>query len=133
MADQTVRLMLEPDAGLETDMERLAEMTRQLRSELLELDVEDVGLVHTGEIPEGAKAGDPTVWGELFVTLSASGGILVTLVNLIQNWLTRHERCVVTVEIGGDRLEVQGRPSEVHQRLIDAWLASHGETVSAND
>lgn len=132
MADQTIQIMLKLDAPSETDMERLAELTRQLRNELLQLDVEDVGLVRTGEIPKNAKAGDLIAWGELLVTLTASQGLVVTLINLLQSWLTRYERRSVTLEIEGDKLEVTGISSEEQQRLINAWLTRHPEIVSAN-
>lgn len=66
--------MLKIDAGLEVDAKELEEVTRQLRNELLELDVEAVDLALAGEVPERAKAGDPIAWGTLLVTLAASGG-----------------------------------------------------------
>jgi hypothetical protein len=133
MAVQTIQIMLKLDARSETDMERLAELTRQLRNELLELDMEDVGLVRSGEIPKKAKAGDPIAWGELLVTLTSSGGVVVALVNVLQSWLTRHERRSVTLEIDGDKLEVTGISSGEQQRLINAWLTRHREIVSVND
>jgi hypothetical protein len=133
MPDQTTQLMLNINAGPETDEEELAELTRQLREELLELDVEAVGLVRAGEAPERAKAGDPVTWGALLVALVASGGVLTTLINTLQSWLTRHERRSVTLEIGGDKLEVTGISSEEQQRLINTWLSRHGGIVIAND
>ena len=133
MLDQTTQLVLSIDAGPDTDVEELAELTQQLRSELLELDVESVDLVRAGEAPERAKAGDPVTWGALLVALTASGGVLTTLVNTLQSWLTRHERRSVTLEIDGDRLEVTGISSQEQQRLIDTWLSRHGGIVIAND
>jgi hypothetical protein len=133
MPDQTTQLMLNIHAGPETDEEELAELTRQLREELLELDVETVGLVRAGEAPERAKAGDPVTWGALLVALVASGGVLTTLINTLQSWLTRHERRSVTLEIDGDKLEVTGISSEEQQRLINTWLSRHGGIAIAND
>ncbi len=132
MPDQTTQLMLNINAGPETDEEELAELTQQLRKELLELDVEAVG-VRAGEAPERAKAGDSVTWGALLVALVASGGVLTTLINTLQSWLTRHERNSVTLEIGGDKLEVTGISSEEQQRLINAWLSRHGGIVIANE
>ena len=125
MPDQTAQLMLNLDAGPETDAEELAELTRQLREDLMELSVEAVDLVRAGKAPEGAKAGDPVAWGTLLVTLAASGGVLTTLISALQSWLTRHERRSVTLEIGGDKLEMTGISSEGQQRLIDAWISRH--------
>ncbi len=134
MPDQTTHLMLRLDAGPDVDDEELAELTRQLREELLELDVEAVDLVHAGELPEKAKGGgDPVAWGALLVALAASGGVLTTLINTLQAWLTRSERRSVILEIGGDKLEVTGVSSEEQQRLINTWLSRHGGIVIAND
>ena len=133
MPEQTTQLMLDIDAGPDVDEEELAELTHQLRGELLELDVEAVDLVRAGEAPERAKVGDPITWGALLVALAASGGVLTTLINTLQSWLTRHERRSVTLEIDGDKLEVSGISSEEQQRLINAWLSRHGGIVVADD
>jgi hypothetical protein len=133
MSDQTTQLTLNLDAGPDTDTEELAELTQQLRGELLELNVEAVDLARAGEAPERAKAGDPIAWGELLVTLAASGGALVTLIGTLQSWLTHHERRSVTLEIDGDKLEVTGISSEEQQRLINTWLSRHGGIVIADD
>lgn len=128
MTDQTTQLMINIDTDPDTDTEELAELTQQLRGELRELDVESVDLVRAGQPHERAKAGDPVTWGQLLVTLLASGGVVVTLVNVLQSWLTRHENSSVTIEIDGDALEVTGIPSEQQQRLINIWLSRHGES-----
>ena len=132
MPHQTTQLMLTLDAGPEADDEELAELTRQLREELLELDVETVDLVRAGKVPEKAKAGDPVTWGALLVALVASGGVLTTLINTLQSWLTRHERRSVILEMDGDKLEVSGVSSEEQQRLINTWLSRHGGVVIAS-
>ena len=127
MADQTTQIMLEVDARSEADMEQLAELTRQLREELWELDVDAVDLVRAGKTPKRAKAGDPIAWGNLIVTLVTSGAALVTLISTLQGWLKPYQRrdCSVTLEIDGDRLEVTGISSEEQQVLINAWLDRH--------
>lgn len=133
MANQTTQLMLNIDLGPEVDVEELEELTRQLRQELLELDVEAVDLVRAGEAPERAKAGDIVTWGMLLVTLAAPGGVLTTLINVLQAWLTHDERRSVTLEIDDDKLEVTGITSEERQRLINAWISRHSEILIAND
>lgn len=133
MSDQTIHLLLNLDTEPEDDDEELARLTEQLREDLMELDVEAAYLVRAGEAPERAKAGDPVAWGTLLVTLAASGGVLTTLINALQSWLTRRERRSVTVEIGGDKLEVTGISSKEQQRLINAWLSRHRGIVVAND
>lgn len=133
MSDQTIHLLLSLDAKPEDDDKDLARLTEQLREDITELDVEDVHLVHAGEAPERAKADGSIAWGTLLVALAASGGVLTTLINVLQSWLTRHERRSITVEIGGDKLEVTNISSEEQQRLINAWLSRHRESEKAND
>ena len=123
MTDGESQLVLNIDPGSDADAEELAELTRQLREDLLQLDVEAVDLVSGGKAPAGTKAVDPVTAGTLLLTLAASGGVLTTLINALQSWLTRHERRGVTLEIGGDKLEVTGISSEEQQRLIEAWLS----------
>ena len=125
MVDQAIQAKLTIDAGPEADAEELEQLTRQLRAELLELDVTAVDLVKAGKIPEKAKAGDPISWGVLLLTLAAPGGVLTSLINLLQSWLSRHERRSLTIDIQGDKLELKGIPisPEERQRLLDDWLS----------
>ena len=85
------------------------------------------------EKPKKAKAGDPITWGTLLLTLAASGGVLTTLINALQSWLTRHDRHKLSLEIGSDKLEVTGISSEEQRRVIEAWLSRHKEVEVAND
>jgi hypothetical protein len=125
VTDQTMELLLRLDAGPEADAKELAGITRRLREELLELDVEAVEFAQGGETPEGAKIGRAVDWNTLLLTLAASGGVLTTIIGMLQSWLTRHERRSVTLEIDGDKIEITGISSEEQKRLIDAWLRRH--------
>ena len=58
MTHQTTQLRLTLDAEPETDSEELEKLTRQLREELLELDVQAVAWVTGGPTPAKAKAGE---------------------------------------------------------------------------
>jgi hypothetical protein len=59
----------------------------------------------------------------LLLTFAASGGVLTTLINVLQSWLSRHERRSMTLKIGDDELEVTGISSEQQQQLINDWLS----------
>jgi len=98
-------------------------LMRQLRQEILELPVEDVDFGQR-EQPPGAK-GTAIDWNMLLVTLVASGGVVTTLITVIQTWLTRHERSRIVVEIDGDRLELTSVTDKQRQEIIDQWLAQH--------
>jgi hypothetical protein len=129
MTNRAIRLTVDINPGPEADAEELAELTRQLRTELRQLDVESVDLAHTQDIPVGAKPGDAIVWGTLLVTLATSSGMLKTLVDMVQSWLAYRKGRSVTLEIDGDKLEVQGISSREQRRLIDEWLSRHPEFV----
>ncbi|MET7778252.1 hypothetical protein ABZU94_18850 [Streptomyces mirabilis] len=53
--------------------------------------------------------------------------VLVALVTLVQNWLTRRQSGTVVLEIGGDRVELTGSPTELHREALAAFLARHPE------
>jgi len=117
ISENPTRLTLSLNASDAADVEAL---NQQLQQELRELDEATFELART-EAPTGAKSGlTPIDWTTLFVTLAASGGVLTTLVNLIQSKLTKDRS--VTLEIGGDKLTVTGISSEDQKRLIDDWL-----------
>jgi hypothetical protein len=125
MTDETAQVILNIDAGSEADTEELEELTQQLREELMELNVESVDLVRAGEEPVGAKVVEPVSWGTIVVTLLAAGGVVTTLINAIQSWLTRHEQRSIIIKINGDQLEIKGISSQEQQKLVDAWISRH--------
>jgi hypothetical protein len=127
------QLLINLEVSPETDVERLVEATRQLRRELLELDVEAADFVAAGPAPQTAKAGMPIDWGKLLVTLTASGGALTTLINVLHSWISRRQQGSIALEIDGDRLEITGTPTEEQRRLIDLWLSRHQGFIISDD
>jgi hypothetical protein len=92
--------------------------------------IEKVDLVtKEGEqAPEGSKAGaEVAALGSLLVTLgaSAASSIIPNLANTLQSWLTRHERRKISLEIGGDKLELACISDKEQERLIDTWINRH--------
>lgn len=115
---------IEPTAD-DSDKEELEEVTHNLQYELNELDgINDIDFVKKDQqkLPEGAKAVDIAVWGSLLVTFVTSSGILPALINTLQSWLSRHERHKITMEIGGDKIELTGISNEERKKLIDAFV-----------
>jgi len=109
----------------EGDAEEIDEMTRALRNQLLELDVDDVSPVPVGPPPVGSKGGaDVAAIGALLVQLATSSG-LTAVVSTIVNWLRSGGPRTVKLSIGGDTLEVTGATSGQQQQLIDDWLSRH--------
>lgn len=126
MSDHTIQIELTLNTAAGMAKEEKAELTQKLREELLSLDVETVDLVGVGKMPPGAKGIDPVLWGQLLLSLAASGGVLTNLINILPDWLNRHHQRSVTLKIGDDTLEVNGISSDEQQELIDAWLNRHG-------
>ncbi len=133
MPEKTKQVILNIDAGQEDDPEEIERFTQQLREDLTELDVEAVDLVRAGETPAKAKVGDPITWGTLLLTLAASGGVITTVINVLQSWLTRQERRSISLEIDGDKLEIKGISSKEQQRLINEWRSRHTKGEVGND
>jgi hypothetical protein len=72
MTDKLARLLLRITADPDADAEEVENLTRRLRQELLQHDVDAVDHVGAAIAPAGAK-GDPVTLGTLLVTLAASG------------------------------------------------------------
>lgn len=129
MKDQAIQLKLNIDA----DVEELAELTRQLRSEILCLeDVASVDFMSLGKDPEGSKALGAASIGSLLVTLTPACKMLTTLITAIQSWLsirepseTARKLSTIILEIDGDKLEVANITSEERQHLINLWVDHH--------
>jgi hypothetical protein len=124
MPSDTVKMGIIIDCGPEADGEELERLSRQLRREFLELDIEAAEPAISGSIPEGAKSGEMVTLGTLVLTMVASGGLLNTLVNAAQSWFTRTEPVKsITMEINGDKLVIEGAiSSEDRKQITDAWL-----------
>jgi len=124
-----LKLVLNP--APQTDAEELDRLTRQLRQDILDLEVEDVRLPEAGEVMAGAK-GSPLDVGALLITLLVSGGAVPPLIELIRSLLTHHSLRSVTLEIDGDKLEVQGLSAREQRELIEAWMSRHRLILTAD-
>jgi hypothetical protein len=111
------------DAGTDVDDEELTRLSRWLRNELLELDVERVDYV-TGPAPSGAKSGTAVSLGTMIVTLSDSA-VLAALVGVLRTWVRRGSDRKVTIRLGKDKLEIKGMLGEREAGLITKWLDQH--------
>ena len=119
MADSR-ELILQVCPAPEDDTGELAETTRWLRAELLDLDVGRVGLLPGEDVPLGAKG------------VAAAAGLLVELgpealrvvLAKVADWVTRNGR-VVEVSYGGDTLKLGRATREQQEKIIDGWLARH--------
>jgi hypothetical protein len=123
MDDRAMRLELtEEDA----DAERLDELSGYLRTELLQLDVDDVTSVRAGPPPPGARAFEVAVVGGLLVKL-ADPAVLTAVVAAVRGWLTRGvgSSRTVRMELDGDVIELSSAKREDQERLIALFVERH--------
>lgn len=119
-----VLLGLWPDK--DADAEQVERLAYLLRGELRALDVEGLRPVNGGSPPDGAKGVDPVTAGAVMLALSASGGVLVALVETLRDWLGRQSaRNRVSVTIDGDTLELEQASDGERRQLIDAFVRRH--------
>lgn len=122
MGVQVTVQVVEDDA----DDARLDTVTRYLRDELVQLDVDAVSAVRAGEAPEGSRAFDVVALGGLVVSLGSSQA-LRAVVATVRGWLRRSPQVArtVRVEMDGDVLELSGASTADHERLVELFLTRH--------
>jgi hypothetical protein len=119
-----LRVVLEPDP--EADPEDRDRLGRQLRDELRALDVDDVEAAGAPPPPSGAKGGAAASLTEWLVTLSAGGGVFVTVIATLKDWLGRraggHK---ISITVDGDTLELSSATPAERAELIDTFVRRH--------
>lgn len=117
-------MVLAPDD--ESDEEELERLSRGLRAELVELDIDSVRAAGVESVPRGAKAADPVTIGAVIVALSASGGVFTSLVETLRDWLSRNTgRHKISLTIDGDTIEIDSATAGEQRALIDAYIRRH--------
>lgn len=122
-----MNLTLHIDAGGDALPDDLDALTRRLRDELADLDLQSVSLVKEGAAPSGTKSADAVTLGALAITLLPS--VLPKLIEFIQAWSLRGQNRTVKIKANvGDRsveLEYSAGTSEAALKgLIDALTAN---------
>ena len=92
--------------------EELDRMTRQLLSELRELNVESAKLIKGGPAPKGSK-GDPVTIGSIAVEVLPLA--IPGVITLVQAWVSRGQGR--TVKFKGKGFEFEGSPEEFQKLL----------------
>jgi hypothetical protein len=122
VAGERLSLKVELEPGEDAGADEHDELTRALREELLELDVEAVERP-ADAAPEGARGVDAVALGTLLVTLGQ--GALGIVTSAIGRWVARRGGRSVTLELDGDRIELSGVSEEDQRRLIETFVARH--------
>jgi hypothetical protein len=123
MSEPGIAVRLE--VGLESDADavELQDATSQLRSELLELDVNDVQAPSGGAAPPGTRGAAAAEIGTLLV--AAGRAAIGPIVAAIQSWVARRASRSVKLTIDGDSIEVSNVSPEDQRELIESFLARH--------
>jgi len=100
----------------EADPERVAELTYQLRQELLDLDVEEVSVRTEGAAPPGTRGGEALAIGGLLVQVSVA--VLPALLAILQSWVSRSASQKVRVKLGDNEIEIDGRMSPAERNAL---------------
>jgi len=106
-----VQLNIEVSASDATE-EEIDRMTRQLLSEMRELDVESVRLARGGPAPVGSK-GDAITMGT--IVLDILPAVLPSVLSLIQAWVSRGQGRYVKFK--GMGIEFEGSSQELQKIL----------------
>jgi hypothetical protein len=98
----------------EDDVDR---MTRQLLSELRDLEVESAELTRGATAPHGTKSVDPVMMGNIAVAVLPS--ILPKVVEFVQAWAMRGHGRIVKFKgkIAGQVIEFEGSPEDLRELL----------------
>jgi hypothetical protein len=119
-------LSLHLDGGPDADEADIEDLSRALRDEILDQDVEQVKPAPSSAEPSGAKLGDPVTWQTLLVSLSASGGVLASVVAAVSQWLSRRrEPVAITVKIGEDTVSLSNATEQERSQLVAAFIQRH--------
>lgn len=121
-----VSVLLSEDGA---DPERVDTLTGFLRGELLDLDVDTVKALRSGDPPVGARAGEALAVGGLLVSLATSDQ-LRAVVQTVRRWLSRGAGVARTVrlEVDGDVLELRHASAADQARLVELFIARHEGT-----
>ncbi|HEY5848675.1 MAG TPA: hypothetical protein VIT42_17980 [Microlunatus sp.] len=117
-----LRLIAEPGA----DPDEIERSNRQLLSELKELDIEDLRSGAIANAPAGSKGAEIVTTGEWLLTLSASGGVLATVVGILRDWLGRRRSAnKLSVTIDGDTITLDRASDAEREALIETFVSRH--------
>ena len=111
-AELLIELSLEGGDSTELD-----ELTRQLRAEVEELNVDSVEQVSVGPAPEGTKAVDLAAIGQMAVSLAPA--IVPPLFELLKSWVERKPSTPVTIKVRVGRKTAQIEYDPAHTSAKD--------------
>ena len=117
--EQILELRVHAD---DADDPQLDQLAKQLRAQLLELDVDAVESLPSETASEGTgKFVDMVVIGGLLVRFGP--GVASAVVNAVRLWVGRDAHRSVTMKIGDREVTLQAATAEQQEKLVEAMLA----------
>lgn len=111
------------------DPNELDELTRQLRAEVEELNVDSVEEVSAGSAPRGTKAVDFNVIGQMAVSLAPT--VVPPLFELLKSWVDRKPSTPVKVrvKVGRKTAQIEYDPTRTSAKDLDALVKALNKSV----
>lgn len=106
------------------DAEELDNLTRELKMEIESLDIESVDNVSAYIIPEGVKALDWTLIGQMVVTLAPT--VVPSFFDLLKSWVARKPPTPVKirVRVGKKTAQIEYDPTKTTAKDLDLLIKS---------
>jgi len=119
---QPTDLMVEIDDGADAPADELDGLTRSLREELLEFDVQSVNLQRNARAPAGTKSAEAVTLGALAITVLPT--VLPRVIEFLQSWTLRADtrKMRIKTQIGDRSLEIEFGPGTTTPAELKAWV-----------
>ncbi len=128
MSENHAELFIEVilDEGHEAELD---ELTRQLKAEVEDLSVDSVEDVINGNAPDGTKALDITVIGQMAVTLAPT--IIPPLFELLKSWVERKPSTPVKIKvrIGKRTAQIEYDPTKTTAKDLEVLVKTLGKSL----
>ena len=108
---QTVEVYVEVEG--ENTKDFIRDLAQQIQAENIATDIKKINR-------NSFKGNIPIDYNAIIITLLASGGLVTTLVNLIQSKLETQRK--ISIEINGEKLELLGLSNETQQELTRLFI-----------
>jgi hypothetical protein len=111
------------------DPAELDELTRQLRTEIEELNIDSVEQVSAGPAPHGTKAADFSAIGQMAVTLAPV--IVPPLFELLKSWVERKPSTPVKVKVrvGTRTAQIEYDPTKMSAKDLEALIKTLNKSM----
>jgi len=128
MSENAAQLLVEVvlDGG---DVNELDALTRQLRVEMEELNIDSIERVSAGPAPQGTKAVDMELIGQMAVTLAPT--IVPHLFGLLKSWVERKPSTPVKikVKVGRRTAQIEYDPTRTSAKDLEVIMKALSKSV----